>query len=125
MTRRVVLGIGLSSSATAAEVRDLVDAVLLEHGLRLDDVACLATRERFAGDERLPPRTAGRRLWPTTCWKDSSQPPERTVGIRARVAETAALLAAAGPSSSGTSSPKPTGSPHATAALAASDGGAR
>jgi cobalamin biosynthesis protein CbiG len=95
VTRRLVLGVGMASSATAAEVRSLVEGLLLEHGLQLDDVACLATRERFAGDERL-------RLglpvvgYPDHVLEASSRTPERAVGIRACVAETAALLAATG-----------------------------
>ena len=123
MTRRVVLGVGLASSATAAEVRSLVDGLLVEHGLQLDDVACLATRERLAGDERL-------RLglpvvgYPDHVLEESSPPPERAVGIRARVAETAALLAATGPAP-GHLLAEAQRSPHATAALAASDGEAR
>jgi len=123
VTRRVVLGVGLASSATAAEVRSLVDALLLEHGLRLDEVACLATRERLASDERL-------RLglpvigYPDQVLEASSPPPERAVGIRARVAETAALLAAAGPVS-GHLLAEAHRSLHATAALAANDGGDR
>ena len=123
MTRRIVLGVGLASSATAAEVRSLVDGLLLEHGLRLDDVTCLATRERLAGDERL-------RLglpvigYPDDVLEASSPPPERALGIRARVAETAALLAAAGPAP-GRLLAEAQRSPHATAALAASDGEAR
>jgi cobalamin biosynthesis protein CbiG len=117
-----VLGVGLASSATAAEVRSLVDAVLLDHGLRLDDIECVATRQRLAGDVRLRlgPPVVG---FPDDLLETSSPPPERAVGIRARVAETAALLAAAGPVP-GQLLAQARRSPHATAALASNDGGA-
>jgi cobalamin biosynthesis protein CbiG len=123
VTRRLVLGVGLASNATAAEVRSLVDRLLLEHGLRLDDVSCLATRERFADDERL------RLGLPVVGYPDhvlaaSSPPPQRAVGIRARVSETAALLAVTG-RVPGHLVAEAHRSPHATAALAATDSGAR
>lgn len=94
MTRGLVLGVGLSSSATAEEVRALVDAVLGEHELELSEIDSIATRERFAGDERLQlgPPIVG---FEDRILEATSAPCSRTVGIRARVAETAALLAAA------------------------------
>ncbi len=51
--RRVVVGVGLSSRATATEVRDLVGAALRAHRLALDDVQAIATRTSLAGDPRL------------------------------------------------------------------------
>ncbi|MCU1500794.1 MAG: Cobalamin synthesis C-terminus [Ilumatobacteraceae bacterium] len=90
-----MLGIGMSSRATATEVRELVEAALAEHRLTLDEVALIATRQRFAGDPRL-------RLGPPVSGIDddaleaASLPCTRSFGIRARVAETAAALAAGG-----------------------------
>lgn len=96
MTERpsgLVLGIGLSSKATAHEVRSLVDAALAERGLRLDDIEVVATRQRFVLDGRLhlgPPVTGVA----DALLESWSAPCTRAVGIRARVAETAALLTA-------------------------------
>ena len=89
----VVLGVGMSSKATAEEVRTLVAAALGHHHLQLSDVAVVATRQQFVLDGRL---ALGR---PVTGVADEelvaqSGPCERTVGLCARVAETAALLAA-------------------------------
>jgi cobalamin biosynthesis protein CbiG len=94
VTRGLVLGVGLSSSATAEEVRALVYAVLGEHELELSEIDSIATREQFARDERLQlgPRIVG---YDDRVLEATSAPCSRTVGIRARVAETAALLAAA------------------------------
>lgn len=88
MTARVVVGVGLSSKATAAEVAALVDEVL-EAG---DELALVATRARFADDVRLQLGP------PVVGFEDedlvaASDPPERTVGLPAKVAETAARLA--------------------------------
>jgi cobalamin biosynthesis protein CbiG len=93
MSGRVTLGIGLSSKATAGEIRALVEAVLDQHHVQIGDVSSIATRERFRHDRRL-------QLGPAiVSYSDAileahSTPCERTVGPRARVAETAALLAA-------------------------------
>jgi cobalamin biosynthesis protein CbiG len=86
-----VVGIGLSSRATPAEVRSLVGEALGALGLDLDDVEAVATRASLAADRRL-------RLGPPVVGvadevlEQQSAPTERTVGIRARVAETAALV---------------------------------
>lgn len=90
----LVIGIGLSSSATTSEVEALVGGLLRELGVGLADVAAIATRERFVGDPRL---TIGP---PVISIVDHelvarSAPVERSVGIPARVAETAALAVAA------------------------------
>lgn len=90
----VVVGVGLSSQASAAEVADLLGEVLRRHDLRLADVGVIATRQRFVADPRLQ---LGR---PVVGFSDSdleqaSSPPLRTTGIRAKVAETAARLATA------------------------------
>jgi cobalamin biosynthesis protein CbiG len=94
MTRagRVVVGIGLSSKATSGEVRGLVDEALAAHRLDLDDVQAIATRASLAGDARLQlgPPVVG---VADDVLEERSEPPERTFGIRARVAETAALVA--------------------------------
>lgn len=89
----VVLGVGMSSKATAAEVRTLIDDALRTRNLRFDDIDIVATRERFLLDDRLAFGL------PVVGIDDarleaSSAPCVRTVGIKARVAETAALLAA-------------------------------
>jgi cobalamin biosynthesis protein CbiG len=89
---RVVVGVGLSSRATVGEVRALVVEALGAHRLGLDDVEAIATRASLAGDPRLAlgPRVVG---VPDEVLEERSEPPERSVGIRARVAETAALVA--------------------------------
>jgi hypothetical protein len=93
MNGRVTLGIGLSSKATTDELRALVTAVLDQHHVQLGDVSSIATRECFRHDRRL-------QLGPVVvAYSDAtleahSAPCERSVGPRARVAETAALLAA-------------------------------
>ena len=51
--RRLVVGIGMSSSATAAEVAALVAEVLDRGDADRRDVAAVATRARFAADPRL------------------------------------------------------------------------
>ena len=122
----VVLGIGMSSKATAEEVRALVSAALRGHQLQLGDVAVVATRQQFAFDKRL---AFGR---PVTGVSDQrlvaeSGPCERTVGLCARVAETAALLAATQLGSQGTTATllgSVQRSAHATVAIAAPDTGA-
>jgi cobalamin biosynthesis protein CbiG len=88
---RVVVGIGLSSRATAGEVRDLVDEALGAHRLGLGDVEVIATRSSLAGDARLQfgPPVIG---VADEVLEELSDPPERSVGIRARVAEAAALV---------------------------------
>lgn len=93
MSPSIVLGIGMSSKATAQEVRALVESALRARSLDLHDVTVVATRQRFEADERLnlgPPVVGieDARLGAATA------PCSRTVGLRARVAETAALLTA-------------------------------
>ncbi len=89
---RVVVGVGFSSRAPAGEVRALVVEALDAHRLGLADVEVIATRTSLVGDPRL-------RLGPPVVGvadeilEERSDPPERSVGIRARVAETAALVA--------------------------------
>ncbi|MEX2626193.1 MAG: cobalamin biosynthesis protein [Ilumatobacteraceae bacterium] len=89
----VVVGVGMSSRATATEVRSLVEAALRGRHLDLDDVTAIATRERFVRDPRLD---LGRRVVGVDDHhlEAVSVPVERTVGLRARVAETAALTIA-------------------------------
>jgi cobalamin biosynthesis protein CbiG len=83
----------MSSSATADEVRSLVDSALDRRDLCVGDVSLLATRATFVGDRRLDfglpiSAVADERL------VAASAPCDRRVGIPARVAETAALVAA-------------------------------
>lgn len=92
-TTLVALGIGLSSKATADEVRTLVQRALRDRRLGLDDVRVVATRDRFALDHRLDlgvpiDGVSDERL------VEASAPCTRPIGLQARVAETAALLAA-------------------------------
>jgi cobalamin biosynthesis protein CbiG len=86
-----VVGVGLSSRATAGEIRGLVDEALRAHRLGLRDVQVIATRASFAADPRLQlgPPVIG---VSDELLEERSDPPERSVGIRARVAETAALV---------------------------------
>lgn len=92
-TPGIVLGIGMSSKATADEVRTLVHRALRDRQLGLDDVCVLATRLRFVLDHRLDlgvpvDGVTDERL------VAASAPCTRPIGLQARVAETAALLAA-------------------------------
>lgn len=92
-TPNVVLGIGLSSQATADEVRALVHRALSDRHLDLADVCLVATRDRFVHDRRIDlgvpvDGVTDERLIA------ASAPCTRPVGLQARVAETAALLAA-------------------------------
>jgi cobalamin biosynthesis protein CbiG len=49
----VAVGVGLSSAATGAEVAALVDACLALAAVEPADVACVATIDRHAADDRL------------------------------------------------------------------------
>lgn len=89
----VVLGIGLSSRATADEVRTLVHHALRDRQLDLDDVCVVATRDRFVLDHRLDLGVAVDGITDERLVA-ASAPCARPIGIQARVAETAALLAA-------------------------------
>jgi hypothetical protein len=93
MSGRVTLGIGLSSKATADELRSLVAAVLDRHQVQIGDVSSIATRERFRHDRRLQlgPAIVG---FSDATLEAHSAACERSVGPPVRVAETAALLAA-------------------------------
>jgi len=89
---RVVVGVGMSSKASPSEVRALVVTALRDRRLGLGDVKAVATRERFVNDRRLdlgPPVTGV----PDHVLVASSDPCDRVIGLPARVAETAALLA--------------------------------
>jgi hypothetical protein len=89
-----VLGIGISSKAKGHEVRELVATALAEHGLVLDDVVVIATRQRFVDDPRLRlgPAVVG---FSDAALEAASAPCDRAFGIQARVAETAVALAGA------------------------------
>jgi cobalamin biosynthesis protein CbiG len=86
-----VVGIGLSSEATTDEVARLLSRLLEDAELSLADVDAIATRQRFVDDVRLA-------LGPPIVGFDddvliaASAPVARTIGIPARVAETAASL---------------------------------
>lgn len=92
MNRPLVVGVGMSSQATSADVSHALRVALNAVGRTMADVALVATRTCFVGDSRLPIGV------PQQGFDDddlivASEPPERTVGIPARVAQTAALLA--------------------------------
>jgi cobalamin biosynthesis protein CbiG len=112
----VVVGVGLSSGATAEEVATLVTEVLHDLHLTLDDVSALATRQPLAADPRLrlgPPVLGV----PDDDLVAASPPVEREVGLPARVAETAARLVSGGPMLAPTSR-----GVHVTVAVAVSGG---
>jgi hypothetical protein len=95
-TAHLVVGIGMSSRATAAEVRELVAQTFADHDLDTAGIAMIATRTGFVDDARL--RIGPRIVGIEDARLEAASPPcTRAVGIRARVAETAARLAAAGP----------------------------
>ena len=89
----MVLGIGMSSKATAQEVRSLVHHALSNRQLLLADVSIVATRDRFVLDARLD---LGKPVTGVAddCLVAASAPCARSIGLPARVAETAALLTA-------------------------------
>jgi hypothetical protein len=82
----------MSSKATGAEVRGLVDQVLTSAGLRLQAIRVLATRVQFVDDPRV-------RIGPPVVGVDDAVLLERfpesgRVGLAARVAEGCALIGA-------------------------------
>jgi hypothetical protein len=82
----------VSSKATGSEVRDLVDEVLEQAGLRLDAIALLATRIRFVDDLRVgigPPVVGVEDAVLLDRFPESGR-----VGLAARVAEGCALIGA-------------------------------
>lgn len=115
---RVIVGVGMSTHATRDEIATLIRDTMRHYGFSAPPFA-IATRAAFADDERL-------QLGCTVIGIDEreliahSEPVDRAIGIPARVAETAAALAAgptgrlAGPSRC---------SVHATAAVAVADVG--
>lgn len=93
MSREVVVGIGMSSRATVGEVQDVIDEVLSDASLSRADVVSVATRDRFGADERLPVGVAVDLVTDAELIA-ASEPTDRTLGIPARVAVTAAAVAA-------------------------------
>jgi hypothetical protein len=91
-----------------------VESVLRDHRIDLNDVVAIATRARFVGDQRLNlgPPVIG---YPDALLEEKSAPCERATGIRARVAETAALLASG--SERPSHAPPVARSAHATVAI--------
>lgn len=114
---RVVVGVGMSTNATRDEIAGLVRDAMHHHGFATPPSA-IATRAVFTNDERL-------QLGYDVIGFDDDQliahsaHVERTVGIPARVAETAAALAA-GPS--GRLAGPTHRSAHATVAVAITEG---
>lgn len=112
----VVVGVGLSSRATADEVRRLVARTVAQHGFTLDDITAIATRRCFLHDARLAlgVPVVGH---PDDALVAASAPCDRAVGIPALVAETAALLSARRRGEAQLLGPTER-SPHATASIA-------
>lgn len=116
MMTTVVVGIGMSSRATVGEVQDLIDEVLRAASLTRADIAAVATRQCFSDDARLPAGIAVD-LVPDADLVAASPPPDRTVGIPAQVAVTAATLATQRRWGSAQVVVPPRRSRHATAAI--------
>lgn len=92
MSAALVLGVGLSSKATAEELMTLIDAALGSIGASRADVVRVATRESLATDGRIAAVVAA----PIATVADGDLINEsslvmRPFGIPARVARTAAL----------------------------------
>ncbi|MFV0523350.1 MAG: hypothetical protein ACK5RL_02510 [Acidimicrobiales bacterium] len=88
----VVVGVGMSSRATRDEILALVTATLAHAGHNFPP-GTIATRSHFVGDPRLDlgcPIVA----FDDQLLVDRSPPLDRRAGLPARVAETAAALAA-------------------------------
>jgi cobalamin biosynthesis protein CbiG len=97
----VVVGVGLSSAASGAEVAALVDACLARAAAQRADVTCVATLDRHAGDERLaalgfPVIGFPAEALAEVVGADGDARVEEAVGTPS-VAEAAALLSAGGP----------------------------
>lgn len=110
---RVVVGVGISTRATRDEVADLVRSTLAHHCVQSAAVT-IATRAVFAEDERLQLGCLVIGIEDDELIAHS-RPVDRSIGIPARVAETAARLAA-GPN--GRLLGRTHRSSHATAAVA-------
>lgn len=91
----VVVGLGMSTKATSEEVTRLIRRALDHEGLAFPPTA-IATRSAFVDDQRLQ---VGCQVigFDDSALIEHSEPVARTIGLPARVAETAASLAA-GPS---------------------------
>jgi cobalamin biosynthesis protein CbiG len=108
-----VLGVGMSSKATRGEVRGVIEEVIRRADVSIEEVSFVATRMRFADDERLKvgPPVIGVE---DAALLEGFPAPDR-IGFAARVAEGCALLGA------GTGSQlvvEPIRSAHSTVALA-------
>ena len=88
----LVLGVGMSSKATRADVVRLVEEVLAMGDSELANVAVVATRARFVHDERLWLGISVVGIDDDNLLERFAAP--RRVGIAARVAEGCALLGA-------------------------------
>jgi cobalamin biosynthesis protein CbiG len=113
----VVVGVGMSTQATGDEVATLVRQAMEHHGFEFPPSA-IATRAVFVDDKRLEFGC------PVIGFDDgelvaNSKPVDRTVGVPARVAETAATLAAGAHSSVATPIHR---SAHTTVAVAITTG---
>ena len=98
----LVVGIGLTSSATTDQARTTIEAALVQVGSGWDDVSILATTIRRRGHQALADLTAGTTIEialfePSNLARVTVPNPSAAVGERAgttSVAEAAALLAA-------------------------------
>ena len=98
----LVVGIGLTSSATTDQARSTIEAALVQVGSGWDDVSTLATTVRRRGHQALADLTVGTTIEivlfePSDLARVTVPNPSAAVGERAgttSVAEAAALLAA-------------------------------
>lgn len=88
----LVLGVGMSSRATHADVLGLVNEVLTKGDVQLAHVAFVATRARFVGDERLQLGVSVVAVDDEELLERFASP--RRAGFAARVAEGCALIGA-------------------------------
>ena len=88
----LVLGVGMSSKATRADVVRLVEEVLTMGDMELGNVAVVATRARFVHDERLQLGIPVVGIDDDDLLERFASP--RRVGIAARVAEGCAMIGA-------------------------------
>ena len=94
----LALGVGMSSSARPADLREIVGTVLAEAGWAWEEVAVVGTTRRLAHDQRLVrlgPRLVGFDRWALEAVGVPSRPSSVARRLLAPpVAEAAALLAA-------------------------------
>lgn len=108
-----VLGVGMSSKATRAEVREIIDEIIRRAEVSIEEVGFVATRMQFVDDDRL--RIGLEVIGVDDTVLLETYPSRDRIGFAARVAEGCALLGAGAGSELVAG---PIRSAHATAALA-------